>query len=79
MAAKPDRAQRRTAEELSVDDKIKRASAVQRALLECYILGVESRMRGKLSRPRRDELRYAWMAGFSAGQTSQSDAARERT
>lgn len=60
-----------------MDDKIKRASAVQRALLESYILGVESRMRGKLARPQRDELRYAWMAGFIAGQTNGRGFARD--
>jgi hypothetical protein len=53
-----------------MDDAVKREAKVQRALLEAYILGVESRMRGKLTRPQRDELRYAWMAGFITGQSN---------
>lgn len=49
-----------------MDDKMKRQLKIQRGFLEAYLLGVESR-RGKLTRKERDELRYAWLAGFISG------------
>jgi hypothetical protein len=52
-----------------MNDEMKRGLKVQRAFLEAYVLGVESRMRGKLTTKERNEIRYAWMAGFIYGQS----------